>query len=518
MNRLNTIPSKTIPPKTASSKASQPKAASAKKESGGDGDKTGPIWDRLAPADLVEVEAMSAEYMALLSEAKTERELGKILLEKATEAGFADLEGGGKADKGGYLLHHGKLLGFYVPGAASPKNGFNIVVAHGDAPRLDLKPKCLYEDGGLAMIKSNLYGGLKKFQWLARPLALWGFCALKDGRHVDVKFGEDPRDPVLTITDILPHLDRKVQRDKRLVDAFPAEKLNVLAGSIPLAEAEGAKKDAGKAKGGGGKDAKEKRRVKANILKILENRWGIKEDDLISSELELVPAGPAREVGLDSSMIGGYGQDDRLSVFCAIKALLGQEKPARPLLAIIFDREEIGSYGSTGAETNFVQRLAAAAFVAEGLEPGWYDLSTALARSAVLSADVEAGADPTFKDVHDELNSAKIGQGLCVVRYTGSAGKYGASEARAEYMAYIRRILDEAGIVWQSTLMGKQEEGGGGTVALSLAYYGVSVVDCGAPVLSMHSPFEITSKADVWMAAKGLAAFLRGDGVFSLRS
>jgi aspartyl aminopeptidase len=459
------------------------------------------IWERLTAAELEGVEALSARYRAFLSEAKTERTLGALLLEKVKAAGYRDLALGGRAPKGGYLQHHGKLLGLFAPGSAPVTEGFNLIVAHGDAPRLDLKPRCLYEDGALAMIKSNLYGGLKKFQWLARPLALWGFCALKDGRRVEVRLGEDPSDPVLTITDILPHLDRKVQREKKLIDAFPAEKLNVLAASIPLGGEEG---EGGAAKG--------KHPVKANVLKILESRWGLAEDDLISSELELVPAGPAREVGLDRSMVGGYAQDDRLSVFCAMEALLGLSKPKRPSLVIIFDREEIGSYGSTGAETNFASRLAAAAFAASGLEPRWSEVQAALAKTSALSADVEAALDPTFKEVHDDLNAGKLGLGPCVVRYTGSAGKYGASEARAEYMAYIRRIFDEAGVIWQSTLLGKQEEGGGGTVAAALAWHGVSIVDCGAPVLSMHSPFEITSKADLWMTAKALSVFLRSPG------
>ena len=513
---------------TANRKNAAPQAADKEKDS------SKAIWERLPEGDLEGVERLSEGYRDLLTQAKTERELGKLALAKAKAAGLGDLSRG-RCPKGGWLSHHGKLLGFFVPGKASPLEGFNLIVAHGDAPRLDLKPRCLYEDGGLAMIKSNLYGGLKKFQWLARPLALWGFCALKDGRTVDLRLGEDPSDPVLTITDILPHLDRKVQREKKLADAFPAERLNVLAGSIPL-KGEGGKKAAarkgapkGQSDGGAGCQdgpaqdgeaqdggAKEKKRVKANVLKILESRWGLKEDDLISSELELVPAGPAREVGLDRSMVGGYAQDDRLSVFCALDALLGMKRPDRPALLIIFDREEIGSYGSTGAETNFVQRLAAAAFSASGLEPKWADVQGALAKSAALSADVEAALDPTFKEVHDDLNAAKLGHGPCVVRYTGSAGKYGASEARAEYMAYIRRIFDDASVIWQSTLLGKQEMGGGGTVAASLAWSGLSIVDCGAPVLSMHSPFEVTSKADVWMTAKALSVFLRAPGRLEL--
>jgi aspartyl aminopeptidase len=429
-------------------------------------------------------------YRTLLSTAKTERAVNKILIDTVTKAGFTDLENSGKVKRGGFLSHHGKLLGLFVPGQESPKSGFNLVVAHGDAPRLDLKPKCLYEDGGFGLLKSNLYGGLKKFQWLTRPLALWGLCVLKDGRKVELRFGEEPGDPVLTITDILPHLDRKVQREKKLSDAFPAERLNVLAASIP----------------DGDKD--EKKRFKLAVANILQNRWGLTEDDLISSELELVPAGPSVEVGFDGSMIGGYAQDDRLSVFCGLEALLKTgPKPQKPLLLIIFDREEIGSYGSTGAETNFIQRLAASAFLASGLDPVWNDIQVALAKSRAISADVEAAIDPTFKEVHDELNGARLGLGPCLTRYTGGAGKYGASEARAEYMAFIRKIFDESSIAWQSTLLGKQEEGGGGTVALSLAYHGLSIVDCGAPVLSMHSPFEVSSKADVWMTSKALAAF-----------
>ncbi|MDR1657776.1 MAG: aminopeptidase [Deltaproteobacteria bacterium] len=452
------------------------------------------IWEHLTSRDQEELEKTAADYRAFLSSAKTERAVSRLIIKEVTKAGFTDLLTDKKLGSGGYLSHHGKLLGLFIPGQADPALGFNLVVAHGDAPRLDLKPKCIYEDEGYALIKSNLYGGIKKFQWLTRPLALWGFCVLKDGREVEIRFGEDSSDPVLTITDILPHLDRKVQRDKKLSDAFPAEKLNVLAASVP----EGPIKD--------------KFRVKKALLKILFNRWGIREDDLISSELELVPAGVAREVGFDSSLIGGYAQDDRLNVFCSVRALLGVSKPARPILLIIFDREEIGSYGSTGAETNFVQRLAASAFSASGQEPTWYKVQNSLALTQAISADVEAALDPIFKEVHDDLNAGRLGLGPCVTRYTGGAGKYGASEAGAEYMAYIRHIFEQGKVTWQSTLLGKQEEGGGGTVALSLAAYGMNIVDCGAPVLSMHSPFEVTSKADVWMMVRALSVFFQSQG------
>jgi aspartyl aminopeptidase len=293
----------------------------------------------------------------------------------------------------------------------------------------------------------------------------------------------------LTITDLLPHLDSRVQRDKKLIDAFPAERLNALVASKPAGE------------------SGDKNRLKKAVKNLLLKRWGLAEDDLISSEIELVPAGPAREVGLDGSLIGAYGQDDRLSTFVAVKALLGIQKPPKPLLLIIFDREEIGSYGSTGAESNFLVRLAATSLAKSGLEADWRTVTETLASSRALSADVEAAYDPTFKEVHDELNAARLGQGPCLVRYTGGAGKYGASEARAEYMAHVRRIFDDNKIVWQSTLLGKQEYGGGGTVALSLTFHGLSVVDCGAPLLSMHSPFEVSSKADIWMARKAMRAF-----------
>ncbi|MDR1872083.1 MAG: aminopeptidase [Deltaproteobacteria bacterium] len=450
------------------------------------------VWEKLTSPQRAAAEKLAQEYREFLSTCKTERTVGSYILQKAKEAGFKDLLGKDTGFKGGYLTHHGKLLGLATFGGAKERpldQGFNLIVAHGDSPRLDLKPRCLYEESGLGLFKSNLYGGLKKFQWLARPLALWGFAVLKDGREINIRFGEEPGDPVLTITDILPHLDSKVQRDKKLIEAFPAERLNVLAGS--RAASKGPKNE----------------RVKKALKTLLLNKWGLEEDDLISSELELVPAGPAREVGLDGSLIGGYGQDDRLSVFVALKALLDNPDKNKPALLIVFDREEIGSYGSTGAETNFVTRLVAAVLEKAGVTPTWRLVTETLAKSLALSADVEAALDPTFKEVHDELNAALLGHGPCLVRYTGGAGKYGASEARAEYMAKIRRLFDENDILWQSTLLGKQEYGGGGTVALSLAYHGLSVVDCGAPVLSMHSPFEITSKADIYMTLKAMTAF-----------
>ncbi|MDR3153389.1 MAG: aminopeptidase [Deltaproteobacteria bacterium] len=449
------------------------------------------IWDRSKPEEREEIELYARDYMDFLTEAKTERKAYSLVLGHLEKEGFTDLANGGKIGRGGYLGHFGKLLGAYAPGRLSPAGGFNLIVAHGDSPRLDLKPRCVYEEGSLALLKSNMYGGLKKFQWLARPVALWGFAALKDGRAVDFRFGEDPAGPVLTITDILPHLDRKVQRDKRLVDAFPAEKLNVLAASVPCGERES------------------KHRLKQAVFKILEDRWGLKEEDLISSEIEIVPAGPAVPVGLDGSFIGGYGQDDRLSVYAMLRAFLAVEKPERPLILLLVDREEIGSRGATAAATRFVERLAALALESAGVEPGYRAVLDSLARSHAVSADVEAGVDPTFKEVSDEMNSAKVTFGPAVVRYTGGAAKYGASEAGAEYMAKIRAVYDGDGVIWQSSLLGKQEEGGGGTVAMNFADFGMGVVDSGAPVLSMHSPFEISSKADVWMTYRAYRAFYR---------
>ncbi|MDR1085127.1 MAG: aminopeptidase [Deltaproteobacteria bacterium] len=482
------LPTPKKPVRSGGTKAGpRPSQSAATKETDSE-EKQPTIWEKISPAQQEEIESLAAEYRNFLTEAKTERAVNKYVLDKAKDAGYDDMAKADRLTKGGYLTHHGKLVGLFEPGRDYTQ-GFNLLVTHGDSPRLDLKPRCLYQDGGLGLLKSNLYGGLKKYQWLARPLALWGFCVLKDGRKVEFRFGDEPGDPVLTVTDILPHLDSKVQRDKKLTDAFPAERLNVLAASTPS----GPERD--------------KTRLKTTIRNILWKRWGLKEDDLISSEIELVPAGPAREVGLDGSLIGGYGQDDRLSVFLGLKALLAQRKPEKPLLMIVFDREEIGSFGSTGAESNFVTRLASGSLALAGHSGDWRQVTETLASSRAISADVEAALDPTFKEVYDELNAAHLGLGPCLTRYTGGVAKYGASEARAEYMARIRKIFDDSDITWQNTLLGKQEYGGGGTVALCLAFHGLSVVDCGAPVLSMHSPFEITSKADIWMTMKAYQAF-----------
>ena len=278
------------------------------------------VWDELNPAGRRAAETLAREYLDFLTRSKTERAVVRNVRQKLEAGGFADLGlARGWVKSGGFLCHHQKLLGLWRPGQAGPESGFNIIVTHGDSPRLDLKPKCVYEESGpgLGLLRTNLYGGLKKYQWLARPLALWGFCALKDGRTVDLVFGEDPRDPVLTVPDLLPHLDRKVQREKKMGEAVAAEKMNLLAAALPLGKPE------------------DKDRLKLAVLKILHDRWGLTEEDLISSELEIVPAGPAREVGLDGAMMGGYGQDDRLSVFAALSAVLSTPSPRRPTLVVI---------------------------------------------------------------------------------------------------------------------------------------------------------------------------------------
>ena len=454
------------------------------------------VWDEMSPADHRAAETLARDYLDFLTRSKTERAVVQNARQRLMAGGFVDLaKSRGRIKSGGFLTHHQKLLGLWRPGLSGPESGFNLIVAHGDSPRLDLKPKCVYEESGpgLGMLRTNLYGGLKKYQWLARPLALWGFCALKDGRTVDIVFGEDPRDTVLTVPDLLPHLDRKVQREKKMGEAVAAEKMNLLAAAVPFGQPE------------------DKDRLKLAVLKILHDRWGLAEEDLISAELEIVPAGPAREVGLDGALLGGYGQDDRLPVFAALSAVLAAPTPRRPTLVIIYDREEIGSYGAAGAAGRFIEHLAARVFEASGLTPRWAGVREALQNSQGLSADVEAAMDPDYKEVHEEYNSARLGRGPCLVRYTGGAGKYGASEASAEYVAKIRAAFDRAGILWQSALLGKQEEGGGGTVALFLAAYGLHIIDCGPPVISMHSPFEVSTKADLWMTVRAYTAFLNMD-------
>ncbi len=452
-------------------------------------------WDVYSsPADRKAVEACARDYIHFLSTCKTERETTDFLLAEGKKAGFVEtLEAKTKA----YVrVQRGKTVLFARKGRKPLSEGFRLVGAHVDTPRIDLKQHPLYEDTGLGLMKTHYYGGIRKYQWLARELALHGVVVKKDGTLVKIVVGEDPSDPVLTITDLLPHLAQK-HAEQKVGDAFDAEKLNAVVGHEPFIDP----KDRGDEK-----KAKENGRVKRHVLQLLHDRYGIDEADLFSAELQLVPAGPARSVGLDGSMVGGYGHDDRSCVYSAFQALLAEKTPEHTQIALFWDKEEIGSEGATGAQSHFFEY--ALADLIEAWEPK-AKLSRVFERGMAISADVNAAVDPDHLDVYEKLNACYMGHGPCFNKFTGHRGKVGANDAHPEYVAYLRRILDGAGVPWQMAELGRVDLGGGGTVAKFLAVYGMDVIDMGPAVLSMHSPFEVLAKADLYATVQALRAFLK---------
>ncbi len=394
-----------------------------------------------------------------------------------------------------YLDNRGKMLLLAVIGQKSLAEGAQITAAHIDSPRLDLKPTPLYEAEELAYLKTHYYGGIRKYQWLARPLALHGVIVKEDGSVIRVTLGEDPGDPVFTISDLLPHLAQK-EVTKTVAEAFDAEKLNIILGHSPLPAPEG---EAGDEK----KEAKDP--VRANILALLNRKYGIREEDLMSAELQAVPAGPARYVGLDEALIGGYGQDDRVCVFTALAALLDAADPDRANCLIFWDKEEIGSEGSTGAQGRFLEYCMED--LVEAWEPG-AKVRDVFQNSTAVSGDVHAATDPDWQELHEKLNASIIGHGPTFCKFTGSRGKYGANDAHPEYIGWLRGVLNAKDIPWQMAELGKVDHGGGGTVALYLAAYGMDTIDLGPAVLSMHSPFELLSKADLYSTKLAYQAIL----------
>lgn len=448
------------------------------------------VWDSIDNGEKKGVFSFAKEYQAFLDAAKTEREAVQIIIEKAAGKGYKPVESTREGAKV-YRIHKGKCVALARIGKRPLTDGLRIVASHLDAPRLDLKQKPLYEDGDLVFLKTHYYGGIKKYHWVTRPLALHGIIIKTDGTQVKVKIGEEEGDPVFTITDLLPHLARRTQYNKKLPEIIVGEKLNLLIGSLPFP----------------GKEVKE--RFKLQVLAYLKENLGIAEEDFISAELEVVPAGRAREVGLDRSMIGAYGQDDRSSAYASLAAILSGERPTCTSICLFVDKEEIGSDGNTGAKSRFLESFIFDLARLTNLPLEVPTIHTCLMRSKAISADVAAAIDPDFPDVHEKKNDAKMGYGVCLTKYTGSGGKYGASDANAEYMGWIRKILNENKIVWQAAGLGKVDEGGGGTVAKFLAIYGLEIVDLGTPLLSMHSPFEIAHKGDLYMTYKALQAFLQ---------
>ncbi len=443
-------------------------------------------WKFKSKEEIKEIFQFAEEYKEFLDRAKTEREAAEHIERCLKVYGFQP----DYTKKRIYAVNRGKEAIAYVAGKEGYSAGLNIIVAHIDAPRLDLKQNPLYEDVDLALLRTHYYGGIKKYQWLAMPLALHGVVVKGDGTSVEIVVGEEDEDPVFMIDDLLPHLSRKTQDEKKLSDAIEGEKLTVLFGSLPLV---GTEKDA----------------VKEYVLKLLNEKYGIVENDFVTAELEIVPAFKARDVGIDRSMVGAYGQDDRASAFTLLQAICGVEDPDRPCLAIFTDKEEIGSEGATSIKSAFLHLFLDELMEGQGLGTNEAKLRKMLFRSRALSADVNGALNPTFQDVHERQNAAYLGRGVCISKFTGHMGKVGASDANAEFVAEITRLLTKENIIWQTGELGKIDEGGGGTVAKHLAVYGMDILDCGAPLLTMHSPFELSSKLDIFESYRAFNVFFK---------
>ena len=430
-------------------------------------------------------DAFCADYIAFLNACKTERETAAFVKNLAAQAGFAPFDVKAQYAPGDrvYADIHGKALILCTFGTQPLSAGARIVASHIDSPRLDLKPNPLYEDAELAFFKTHYYGGIKKYQWTAIPLALHGVVFRRDGSCVQVCVGEEPGDPQFVVTDLLPHLDRK-QGKKSLEDAVLGENLNLLIGSLPFG------------------DKPESDAVKLNILRLLNEKYGIVESDFLSAELEIVPAFRATEIGFDRSLIGAYGHDDRVCAYPALEALLATELPEQTALTVLTDKEEIGSDGNTGLNSAYLRD-----FITDLALQAGVPVHRVLGRSTCLSADVNACFDPTFPQVHDKLNAAFLNHGAVITKYTGARGKSGSSDAHAEFLGWVRAALDSENVCWQIGELGKVDEGGGGTVAMYIANMNVDVVDLGVPVLSMHAPFELVAKNDVYSTFRACKAY-----------
>lgn len=467
-------------------------------------------WKKYDDAELARVRALADDYIEFISANKTERECAAAAIALAEQAGYVSLDEAVRANRplepGSkvWASARGKAVMLVQVGTAPLSEGVNILGAHIDSPRLDVKQNPLYESNGFAFLDTHYYGGIKNYQWVTLPLALHGVIAKKDGSVVEVRLGEDPNDPVFCVTDLLPHLGGQ-QMGKKANEVVEGEALDVLVGNQPE------KSNASESSEMDEKEGKaESEPVKARILSLLADAYGIDEEDFLSAEIEVVPAGRARDCGFDRSMVLGYGQDDRV---CAYPSLLAQLALAndvieRTAVTILVDKEEIGSVGATGMTSQFFENVMAEVMELAG-EPGALPLRRGLAASRMLSSDVSAGFDPAYASVFEAKNSAYLGKGLVFNKYTGARGKSGSNDASAEYMARVRRVMDDAKVSFQTAELGKVNAGGGGTIAYIPAKYGMDVIDSGVAVLSMHAPWEVTSKADIYEAYRGYEAFLR---------
>lgn len=455
-------------------------------------------WNHYSEEEKKKVFEFAEEYRKFISACKTERECVRTFVERAEAAGYLDIKKviaeGIKLESGArvYADNNGKALAMFIVGKKPMEEGMRILGAHVDSPRMDLKQNPFYEDTGLAMLDTHYYGGVKKYQWVTLPLALHGVVAKKDGSVVEVNIGDKPGDQVFGVSDLLIHLAGE-QMEKKAAKVIEGENLDLLIGSIPLAGEE--KENA--------KDT-----VKENILGILKEEYGIEEEDFLSAEIEVVPAGEARDYGFDRSMIMGYGHDDRVCAYPSFEAMLAKnETPEYTSVCLLVDKEEIGSVGATGMQSRFFENMTAEVMAAAG-QYTELALRRALQNSHVLSSDVSAAFDPNYPSVMDKKNAAYFGKGMVFNKYTGSRGKSGSNDASAEYVGKLRAVMDDGNVFYQTAELGKVDQGGGGTIAYILANYGMQVIDSGVAVLNMHAPWEIISKADLYEAYKGYVAFL----------
>jgi aspartyl aminopeptidase len=451
-------------------------------------------WKKYDKKNLTDMDKLVKNYLDFLTVGKTERECVKEIVRLAEENGYTDMKAvikSGKKAKAGdklYSVCMGKTVALYNIGTEDIEKGMNILGAHIDSPRMDVKQNPLYEKDDFAYLDTHYYGGIKKYQWVALPLALHGVVVKKDGTVVEVNIGEAKKDPVFCVSDLLIHLAGE-QMEKKANKVIEGENLDVLVGSAPL---KGTEKDA----------------VKANVLKLLKKKYDISEEDFISAEIEVVPAGAAREAGLDRSMIMSYGQDDRVCAYTSLAAMLETDKVSKTTCCLLTDKEEIGSVGATGMQSKFFENSFAELLNCMG-KFSELTLRRALASSSMLSSDVNAAYDPLFANAFDKNNASYFGRGVVFSKFTGSRGKSGSNDANAEYIARIRKMMDDADVTFQTAELGKVDIGGGGTIAYILSLYGMEVIDCGVAVLNMHAPWEITSKADVYEAYKCYKVFLR---------
>ncbi|MFA0816287.1 MAG: aminopeptidase [Anaerofustis sp.] len=444
--------------------------------------------------DKKKIESLSEDYRAYLDDSKTERECVETTIALAKQSGFSDLSEKIKSgerlktnDKV-YYNHQNKCVVLFVMGSSPLNKGLNITAAHIDSPRLDLKAVPLYEESNLALLKTHYYGGIKKYQWTAVPLSMHGIIYTKEGTRIKIDIGEKDTDPVFFVSDLLVHLSAD-QLDKKTSAAITGEQLNVIAGSIPLDDEDVSKK------------------VKFQVLKLLNEQYGIAEEDFLSAEIEIVPAGKSRDVGFDRGLIGAYGHDDKVCAYPALRALLDTDSPQRTCACILADKEEIGSVGSTGLAGKFFENIASEVYELFTGNYSELDVKRMLAQSYVLSMDVTCAYDPNFPEAFDKSNTAIIGSGTVMKKYSGAKGKAGTNDAHSEYLIKLRMLFHEHNIVFQTGELGKVDQGGGGTVAYMLANYGAMTVDFAVPVLSMHAPYELISKADLYQCCEGAKAF-----------